>query len=215
MYVSFILNKVKKFLMKMITFEALYTKGMKIIIIDNYDSFTYNIAHYVEQFALFCKVVKIDEVIIDDLENYDKIILSPGPGLPNERPIQNQIIEQYYQSKPILGICLGHQALAEFFGAKLYNMKEVHHGLARPTSITNKDYIWKNIPQKFNTGRYHSWAVSSNNFPNTLSILATDTETETIMAFKHNSFNIRAIQFHPESILTENGLEIIKNWVLH
>lgn len=188
---------------------------MKVLIIDNYDSFTYNIAHYVEQFASLCEVIKIDKLNINDIDNYDKIILSPGPGLPNERPIQHKIIDIYHTQKPILGICLGHQALAEYFGAELYNMPEVHHGIARETQIINDDYIWTDIPHLFNTGRYHSWAVKESSFPNSLSIIAKDKLDGTIMAFKHNTLDIRAIQFHPESILTEHGLKIIENWVEH
>ncbi len=188
---------------------------MKIIVIDNYDSFTYNIAHYVEQYALECTVVKIDKINIEYINNYDKIILSPGPGLPNERPIQNQIIEKFYRQKPILGICLGHQALAEFFGANLFNMKEVHHGLTKKTEIIETDYLWENIPSEFKTGRYHSWAIEKDTLPKTLEIIAKDTQNGTIMSFKHKHLDIRGIQFHPESILTEHGLEIIKNWVEH
>ena len=187
---------------------------MKILIIDNYDSFTYNIAHYVEQFVKTCEVIKIDQIKIKDIDDFDKIILSPGPGLPNERPVQNKIIETFYKSKPILGICLGHQALAEYFGSKLFNMKEVHHGVARDTKITVSDYLWETISPNFKSGRYHSWAIDSNNISEELEIIASDTESEIIMAFRHKKYDIRGIQFHPESILTENGLQIIKNWVL-
>jgi len=188
---------------------------MRIIIVDNYDSFTYNIAHYVEQFANECVVVKIDELNIDDIENYDKIILSPGPGLPNERPFQNQIIERFYKSKAILGVCLGHQALAEYFGAKLINMNNVHHGLARYTVNLSCDYLLKDIPKEFKTGRYHSWAVDNKSLPDVLEVLSLDKESKTIMAFRHKKYDIRAVQYHPESILTESGLQLIKNWVLH
>lgn len=188
---------------------------MKIIIIDNYDSFTFNIAHYVEQFSSVCKVVKIDKINIDDIASFDKIILSPGPGLPSDRPFLEQIINRYYQEKPILGICLGHQALAEFFGAKLFNMKEVHHGVPRESSLISEDYIWDNIPATFDSGRYHSWAVNKSDLPNCLCITAQDEPTGTIMAFKHKDLDLRGIQFHPESILTEKGLLMIKNWVEH
>lgn len=187
---------------------------MRIIIIDNYDSFTYNIAHYVEQFSSKCVVVKVDKLCIDDIENYDKIILSPGPGLPNERPFQNKIIERFYKTKPILGICLGHQALAEYFGSELINMNEVHHGVARDTVNIKPDYLLNKLPSEFKTGRYHSWAVNSLNLPNSLEILSVDKITNTIMAFRHKEYDIRAVQFHPESILTEGGLQLIKNWVL-
>ncbi len=188
---------------------------MKIVIIDNYDSFTYNIAHYVEQYADLCKVIKINKVNIDEIDSFDKIILSPGPGLPNERPIQNQIINSFQHSKPFLGICLGHQALAEFFGAKLFNMPQVHHGIARQTLIKKRDYLWNDIPTEFNSGRYHSWAVAPSHIPKNLEIIATDKITDTIMAFRHKTLDIRSVQFHPESILTEYGLKIIENWVIH
>lgn len=188
---------------------------MKVIIIDNYDSFTYNIVHYVEQFCENCTVVKIDEISFEEMDHYDKIILSPGPGLPKDRPILNRILSRYQDTKPILGICLGHQAISEFYGSCLYNMDQVHHGVARLTTITKPDYLWKNIPIHFLTGRYHSWAVSQVNFSENLEILAIDHETKTIMAFKHKTFDIRGVQFHPESILTEFGLELIKNWVQH
>ena len=189
--------------------------AMRIIIIDNYDSFTYNIAHYVEQFADVCDVIKLDEIRLSDIDNYDKIILSPGPGLPNERPIQNKIIKKYHQQKAILGICLGHQALAEFFGAELINMQEVHHGVARKTVICQSDYLWQSISTNFNTGRYHSWAVNADNLPRSLDVISKDEEQGTIMAFRHLKFDVRGIQFHPESILTEQGLQIIKNWVVN
>jgi len=188
---------------------------MKIVIIDNYDSFTYNIAHYVEQFASLCTVIKVDKVKPNELDNYDKIILSPGPGLPVDRPLQNLIIKKFHQQKPILGICLGHQALAEYFGAKLINMDEVHHGVARNTNIIKPDYLWNNINTNFKTGRYHSWAVQKENLPENIIITSEDVDSKTIMSFKHNKWDIRGIQFHPESILTENGLQIIKNWVLN
>jgi len=194
--------------------DSLSEKYMKILIIDNYDSFTYNIAHYVEQFADACEVIKIDQIRIKDIHAFDKIILSPGPGLPNERPIQNKIIKTFYKSKSFLGICLGHQALAEYFGSKLFNMNEVHHGVARDTKITVNDYLWRNTSPNFKSGRYHSWTIDSDTISEELEIIATDIESETIMAFRHKKYDIRGIQFHPESILTENGLQIIKNWVL-
>jgi len=187
---------------------------MKVLIIDNYDSFTYNIAHYVEQFAEVCKVIKVNHINIEDIDKFDKIILSPGPGLPSERPIQNEIIKQFYKSKSILGICLGHQAIAEYFGAKLFNMNEVHHGIARETITTKSDYLWNKVNSNFKSGRYHSWAVSLENLPKDFEVIANDKASKTIMAFRHKKYDIRGIQFHPESILTENGLQIIKNWVL-
>jgi len=186
---------------------------MKILIVDNYDSFTYNIVHYVEQFVNCCTVIKVDNIDIKQIKLYDKIILSPGPGLPNERPILNEIIQKYHQQKPILGICLGHQALAEYFGAKLFNMDNVHHGIARDTSFLGQDYLWGNTPLQYKTGRYHSWAIKKESLPDTLKIIAEDSLNKTIMAFSHKELDIKGIQFHPESILTENGKTIIKNWI--
>lgn len=186
---------------------------MKVLIIDNYDSFTYNIAHYVEQFACLCHVIKIDEIELETIETYDKIILSPGPGLPSERPLLNEIIERFHQKKPILGICLGHQAIAEYFGCQLFNMPEVHHGIAKKNQILISDYLFEHLPQTFNTGRYHSWAVDSIDFSDALDITIEDSENKTIMAFSHKHLDIKGVQFHPESVLTEHGLKIIENWV--
>ncbi len=187
---------------------------MKVIVIDNYDSFTYNIVHYVEQFTDVCEVRLVDKVSLEEIEPFDRIILSPGPGLPSENKMLNKIIKRFYQEKPILGICLGHQALASFFGAELFNLKEVHHGIARNTILQPNDILWNDIASPLPTGRYHSWAVSTNqHFPKELEITGIDEEEQTLMAFKHRKLNIRGIQFHPESVLTQDGLKIIKNWL--
>ncbi len=188
-------------------------KGFKIIIIDNYDSFTFNIQHYVEPLVEVCEVVNIDKVNIASLSKYDKIIFSPGPGLPKEKPILWKILDQYQNTKPILGICFGHQAIAEYYGSQLFNMKEVHHGLARQTQITDHNSLWKNLPSRFETGRYHSWAVKKEGLSSSLKIIAEDAETGVIMALSHKTLNIKSVQFHPESILTEYGKEMIKNWI--
>jgi anthranilate synthase component 2 len=186
---------------------------LKIIIIDNYDSFTYNIAHYVEQFASLCDVVKVDKLQISELDNYDKIIFSPGPGLPKDRPILFEILKKYSESKPILGICFGHQAIAEYYGASLFNMDEVHHGVARETIVCNNTILFNQLPDSFKTGRYHSWAVEESTIPDCIEVTAKDKETNTIMALKHKTLNICGVQFHPESVLTEHGLQMIKNWL--
>lgn len=188
---------------------------MKVLIIDNYDSFTYNIAHYVEQFASLCHVIKIDEIEFKTIEQYDKIILSPGPGLPSERPLLKKIIEAFYKTKPIFGICLGHQAIAEFFGCQLFNMPEVHHGIAKKSQILCNDYLFEHLPKTFHTGRYHSWAVNANEFPEALKITIEDLENKTVMAISHKKLDIKGVQFHPESVLTEHGLKLIENWVKH
>ncbi len=186
---------------------------MKIAIIDNYDSFTFNIQHYVEQFAEVCRVINIDRVNLYELEQYDKLIFSPGPGLPKEKPVLWKVLDQFGTKKPILGICFGHQSIAEYFGAKLFNMETVHHGLSKTTQIAEKDVLWKELPKTFKTGRYHSWAVNAETLPNCLSVTAYDKCNKTIMAFRHKDLDIRGVQFHPESILTEYGLQMIKNWV--
>ncbi len=186
---------------------------MKIIIIDNYDSFTYNIAHYVEPFATLCDVVKVDKINLETLKHYDKIIFSPGPGLPKDRPILFDVLKTYGASKPILGICFGHQAIAEFYGATLFNMDEVHHGLARDTLICQTSALFNKLPKSFKTGRYHSWAVKATSVPDCLEITAKDQSSGTIMALQHKNLNISGVQFHPESVLTEHGLQMIKNWV--
>lgn len=186
---------------------------MKVIIIDNYDSFTYNIMHYIEQYVNVCNVIKVDELVIDHIETYDKIVFSPGPGLPKDRPILNEIIKQYQGRKPILGICFGHQAIAEYFGSELFNMDEVHHGVSRSTKICTHSTIFKDLPEEIKTGRYHSWAVNSDTLSNDLKVLAIDKEQKTIMALEHKIYDIIGIQFHPESVLTEHGLKMIENWL--
>jgi len=188
---------------------------MKIIIIDNYDSFTFNLYHYIKPFTKQCEVVKIDKIDFESIKNYDKIVLSPGPGLPKEQALLSQVIDSFYKTHPILGICLGHQAIAEFFGAKLINMKEVHHGIQRDTDLffTKEEYLWANLPNTIASGRYHSWAVDAFNLPPDLEIIASDKNNNNIMALRHKIYDIRAIQFHPESILTPKGRHIIGNWV--
>ena len=186
---------------------------MKIIIIDNYDSFTFNLLHYVEEFVEQVDVFRNDKISLKKIEKYDKIILSPGPGLPKDVPILHQIIKTYYKEKAILGICLGHQAIAESFGGSLFNLSKVVHGLARNTIITKKnEKLFQNIPNNFNSGRYHSWAVCKNNFPKTLEITAIDNEN-LIMALSHKKYKVKGVQFHPESIMTNYGKEIINNFL--
>lgn len=187
---------------------------MKIFVLDNYDSFTFNLVHIVEQFADEVIVKRNDKTDITEIEAFDKIIFSPGPGLPSDVPIMNQILDTYKQAKPILGVCLGHQAIAEYFGGKLVNMAEVNHGREFETKIIAEDYLFNNIPEIFNSGRYHSWIVDQNNFPdNELSITSIDPNTNHIMSLKHNKYDIRGVQFHPESIMTKHGKTMLKNWV--
>ena len=187
----------------------------RLLIIDNYDSFTYNLVQLVEKCGIKDYIVtKNDKVNINNLNTFDKIIFSPGPGIPNVSGIMYKIIDTYGHLKSILGICLGHQAIAEFYGAKLIQSENIFHGSGLKTIITKKsEYIFKGITNDFITGRYHSWIVSSNNFPNNkLEIIAVD-DTNTIMAIKHKKFDIIGLQFHPESYITEYGHRIMKNWL--
>lgn len=187
---------------------------MKIFILDNFDSFTYNLVHILEQFASDVKVYRNNVIRIDEISNFDKIVFSPGPGLPSDVKIMTNIIDKYKALKPILGICLGHQAIAEYFGANLFNMPEVNHGRKFETKIVTDDYIYKNIPSRFNSGRYHSWLVDKNNLPDNLEITSSDKQ-DNIMSLKHKKLDIRGVQYHPESVMTEYGIEILKNWINH
>ncbi len=186
---------------------------MKILLLDNYDSFTYNLVHYIEQVTEeTVDVFRNDEIKLEQIQAYDKIMLSPGPGLPKDAGIMPELIKTFFKTKSILGICLGQQAIAEAFGGSLINLDQVFHGVATPVNIIADDYLFKNIPSPFNAGRYHSWVVNTNNFPDQLEITAVD-ETGNCMALRHKKYDVRAVQFHPESILSEYGLEIIRNWI--
>ena len=185
---------------------------MKIVIIDNYDSFTYNLAHLVKSLGAEVDVLRNDKFQIDELEPYDKIILSPGPGIPSEAGLLLDVIRHYAGKKPMLGVCLGHQAIGEVFGARLENLSDVFHGVATIGSQNGTDPIFNGLPQRITMGRYHSWVVCSADFPSCLEVTATSDEGQ-IMALRHRSFNIHGIQFHPESVLTPDGKTIIKNFL--
>jgi anthranilate synthase component 2 len=186
----------------------------KILILDNYDSFTYNLFHCVEEFeGIEVDVYRNDEIKIEDVEKYDGIILSPGPGLPNESGLLIPIIERYKESKRIFGVCLGQQAIGEVFGGELVNLEKVYHGVATPINIFQpQHYLYKDMQSRIDVGRYHSWVISQNNFPTCLRIDATD-DKGSIMAISHREFDICAVQFHPESILTPMGKQMIANWL--
>ena len=186
---------------------------MKVFLIDNNDSFTYNLKHYVEQFTSEVVVYRSAEIELDNIKEFDKIILSPGPGLPNEHPVLKQVLARYYNKKPILGICLGQQAIAEFFNANLENLTTVKHGITSMVLHFDNCKLFKGIPENFKIGHYHSWVVSKINFPEELTITS-ENEEGIITSLKHEKYDITAVQFHPESILTEHGLQLIKNWVL-
>ncbi|NLC74734.1 MAG: aminodeoxychorismate/anthranilate synthase component II [Clostridiales bacterium] len=187
---------------------------MKIVIIDNYDSFTYNLAHLVKEIGAEIIVVRNDQFELNQLEIYDKIILSPGPGIPSEAGLLMDVIREYAGKKPILGVCLGHQAIGEVFGAKLENLSEVFHGVATEGSQLGNDYIFEGLPNRIIMGRYHSWIVSKEDFPSCLEITA-ESDEDQIMALRHKKYDIHGIQFHPESVLTPEGKKIIKNYINH
>jgi len=185
---------------------------MKILVIDNYDSFVYNIVHYLENLDVDqVHVVKNDKFELDLIESYDKIVLSPGPGIPKDAGLMPQVIREFGASKPILGVCLGHQAIAESFGGLLHNLQSPLHGIASKVEVIQEDYLFKNIPQQFNIGHYHSWVVKPG-LPTDLEVLAQD-GFGNIMALKHSSYDLRGVQFHPESVLTEHGHQLLENWI--
>ena len=189
---------------------------MKILVLDNYDSFTYNLVQYLEEIPN-CKVdvFRNNEISLKEVEKYDKIVLSPGPGIPDEAGIMKQLIEEYADKKPIFGVCLGLQAIAEVFGGKIKNMNKVYHGIATTMEVKiEKEILFKDIPKKFKAGRYHSWLVENKGLPNILQITVEDEESN-IMALSHKKFNVKGVQFHPESILTKHGRKIIENFIIH
>ncbi|MBQ8991694.1 MAG: aminodeoxychorismate/anthranilate synthase component II [Prevotella sp.] len=185
---------------------------MKVVIIDNYDSFTYNLSHLVKELGAEVNVVRNDQFELSDLEQYSKIILSPGPGIPSEAGLLLDVIRTYAGRKPILGVCLGHQAIGEVFGGKLENLSDVFHGVATPCHIIADDPIFSGIPRDITIGRYHSWVVSKEDFPGCLEVTAVSDEGQ-IMALRHRELNIRGIQFHPESVLTPDGKKMLQNWM--
>lgn len=185
---------------------------MRIFLVDNYDSFTYNLFQYLEEEGVEVCVKRNDQFLLDEIEAYDKIVLSPGPGIPDEAGLLKAVIEQYAPSKPILGVCLGEQAIGEVFGAKLYNLPKVFHGVLTPIQITTDDYLFRGLPNTINVGRYHSWVVSREQFPSCLEITALSEEGQ-IMGIRHKQYDVHGIQFHPESILTPQGHEMIRNFV--
>jgi anthranilate synthase component 2 len=203
---------------------------MKILVFDNYDSFTYNLVHLVEKILhLKVDVFRNDEIPLEKVKEYDKIILSPGPGLPEEAGLLLPLIKEYASSKSILGVCLGHQAIGEAFGGKLVNLSTVYHGVATkiqvvsrqssvvstPSPLTthySRSNLFNGLPDELEVGRYHSWIVSDENFPKELEVTARD-ENNYIMALQHKNFDVQGVQFHPESVLTPMGENILRNWL--
>ena len=186
----------------------------KILVIDNYDSFTYNLVHYIEKITgIFPAVFRNDEIGLEEVIKFDKIVISPGPGIPSEAGICLDLIRQYGPSKSILGICLGHQAICEALEGKLLNLSTVFHGISSPVKIkAGDDPLFKNIPPIIMAGRYHSWVVSRDNLPDCFRVTCED-ENGIIMGISHKKYDLKGVQFHPESVLTEFGPEIIRNWL--
>ena len=185
---------------------------MRIVIIDNYDSFTYNLAHLVKSLGAEVTVLRNDCFALEELEAFDKIILSPGPGIPSEAGQLLDVIRTYAGRKPMLGVCLGHQAIGEVFGATLENLGDVFHGVATEGRQFGVDPIFRGLPERIVMGRYHSWVVSREGFPDSLEITAVSDEGQ-IMALRHREFDIHGIQFHPESVLTPDGAALLRNWL--
>jgi len=187
---------------------------MKILVIDNYDSFTYNLVHAIKKISgLPVDVFRNDEISLEEIEKYDKLVLSPGPGIPEEAGLLLDIIREYGPKKSMLGVCLGHQAIGEAFGGELHNMNRVLHGIATPVKLTaNKSILFENLPDTFDVGRYHSWIVKDENLPSCFEVTSYDNEGR-IMSMKHKEYDVEGVQFHPESVLTPLGEKIIANWL--
>ena len=187
---------------------------MKIVIIDNYDSFTYNLSHLIKEIGAEVTVIRNNQFTLNQLERFDKIVLSPGPGIPSEAGLLLDVIKTYKGRKPILGVCLGHQAIGEVFSGTLENLSDVFHGVATEGTQFSNDYIFDSLPKRITMGRYHSWVVSRENFPTCLEVTAVSDEGQ-IMALKHKNYDIHGIQFHPESVLTPEGKTILRNFIDH
>lgn len=185
---------------------------MEIAIIDNYDSFTFNLVHLLRELGAKVSVLPNDSFDMSDLKRFDKIVLSPGPGVPSQAGLTMDVIREYASRKSILGVCLGHQAIAEAFGAQLVNLPFVFHGIQSSCRIITKDPLFTGLPHHIKVGRYHSWAVNREHFPDCLEVTAMS-DDGTIMALRHRRYDIRGIQFHPESILTPDGAQIMRNWL--
>jgi anthranilate synthase component II len=206
---------------------------MRILVFDNYDSFTYNLVHLVEKLTNApVDVFRNDKITLEQIAKYDKILLSPGPGLPKNAGLMPELVKEYAAKKSILGVCLGHQAIGEAFGGKLINLSNVYHGVATEVKIVNRESsdvssnkkgnasrltlhasrLFKGLPEQFEVGRYHSWVVSETGFPNELEITAID-ENGIIMGLQHKAYDVQGVQFHPESVLTPDGETIIANWL--
>lgn len=184
-----------------------------LLVLDNYDSFTYNLVGLLTEIGgARPRVVRNDALTLAEADCYQRFVLSPGPGLPKEAGIMPELVARYAATKRILGVCLGHQCLAETFGAQLINMSELCHGIGLPTHITGDPELFRDVPSTFVSGRYHSWTVAPKTLPGCLEVTATD-DAGRIMAFKHRAYDVRGVQFHPESVLTDSGATILRNWL--
>lgn len=192
---------------------------MKILVLDNYDSFVYNLVHIIRELGYGdnMDIIRNDKITLEEVEQYDKILLSPGPGIPEEAGIMPELIKKYGATKSIFGVCLGHQAIGEAYGATLSNMDVVLHGFGLKTSIVdNSGTLFQNLPDSFTTGRYHSWVVDKDSLkPETDLIISAMSEDDRVMAIRHKTYDVQGVQFHPESVLTEHGKEMLKNWLSH
>ena len=185
----------------------------KILVIDNYDSFTYNLVHYLQDLNAEVTVYRNDEFDIDEIKNFDKILLSPGPGIPDEAGLLKEVIKTYAATKSILGVCLGQQAIGEVFGGSLINLEKVYHGVATNVNVVvDNESLFDGLGKQIEVGRYHSWVVNTNDFPDVLEITSID-ENGQIMSLRHKTYDVRGVQFHPESVLTPNGKKILENWL--
>lgn len=185
---------------------------MKVLVLDNYDSFTYNLVHILRELGADMDIFRNDKIGLDDVASYDKILLSPGPGLPSEAGIMPELLRQYGSSKSILGVCLGHQAIGECYGSSLYNLPTVFHGIVTKIIVSEADGLFNGLPKVFNVCRYHSWVIKEEELPADLIVTSRD-ESGTIMSVKHHVHDVQGVQFHPESIMTEHGKLLIKNWL--
>lgn len=188
---------------------------MKIVIIDNYDSFVYNLSHLIKELGAEVTVKRNDRFSLEEIAEFDKILLSPGPGIPEEAGLLLDVIRTYAGKKPILGVCLGEQAIGEVYGGKLTNLDEVFHGVQTPISLTAPDdYLFEGLPSQIQVGRYHSWVVDRMGLPDCLEVTAVSEEGY-VMALRHRTLDVRGVQFHPESVLTPDGRQILANWIRH
>ena len=186
----------------------------KVLVVDNYDSFTYNLVHILRELGLSdsMRIVRNDKFEMNEVEEFDHILLSPGPGVPKDAGLMPELLTRYASTKNILGVCLGHQAIGEAFGSELFNLPKVYHGMVTPIKVVEKDRLFQGLPESFNVCRYHSWVIDKESLAPDLTITSI-AENGNIMSVKHKEFNVRGVQFHPESIMTEHGKQLMKNWI--